>query len=849
MTVARLSLTLPLSIALALTAGSLCAQDADSADDVDATGQRVAPDIDEITVTGVQADVTNIQSESQAVTAFSMEDLDRSNIVAVDDLAFNVPALHVGQTGSSSIITLRGIGTENASITGEPGLQFHVDGVNYPRPGAARVAFFDLEGLQVLRGPQGYTGGKNATAGHIQVITRKPSSEFETALDYQRGSYSRERIRGALNLPISEYVQTRFAFYRMDHDGYQENLNSTVESPLRPGVFNNSHDYDAFDADDMGWRGHLRLLNDSETGLVPREALLSYSYFEQKGVGPSTELQKLPPHGECTPRPFGPGRVQTLFPNFAACAVVPGIFPVISKPATDNGSAGKIHRVYKDKNGNVENIYWGWAGTLDWEFDALPLLGRTALKSITSYQDVEIFQNGDRDGTDLELFWGLADESSQSWVQELQWQGTPSEWLDFQVSLFYAREKAASTLDLATAASAARIAIEIDQDVENTSFGFALNTNWYLREDLTLTVGGRWIRDRKETFLLSNAGGTGDQLGLPFQICTGGAVDDFPPFGQLDPPNHPPPTCDNRYRHLTGNAKLQWFPTDESQFYGGVSSGFKSGGFAALEFGTYEPEYIWSFEVGNKSTLFEKRLTLNLAAYFYHYRNLQLTVTDGPSTRTDNGDAEIQGLELEFAAEPFPGLRLNGQGTYTDSEFTDYLSSDPVDARNAFSCNRTRAGFAFLNPNPCLLSQFKGNQLSRAPELSVTLGAEYDIYLGKFGTLTPRAQYYWQDDTFYRGFNRTPENSGPNCPAIAPLTKLSCGASIVNDLQSSYYQIDIKTTWKSPDEKFWFEAGVQNLTDQLVYQNVLIGSALLGNPGFAWYGPPRTYTLTVGFRY
>ena len=166
--------------------------------------------IDEITVTGTQSDVTDIQAESQAISAFSMEELDRANIVSVDQLAFNVPALHVGQQGADSIITLRGISTENASPTGEAGVQFHVDGVNYARPSAARVAFFDLEGLQVHRGPQGTRGGKNSTAGWISVITRKPTGDFGFDGDVQWGSYNQRRLRAAVNLPVNEYAQLRF---------------------------------------------------------------------------------------------------------------------------------------------------------------------------------------------------------------------------------------------------------------------------------------------------------------------------------------------------------------------------------------------------------------------------------------------------------------------------------------------------------------------------------------------------------------------------------------------------------------------------------------------------------------
>ena len=71
----------------------------------------------------------------------------------------------------------------------------------------------------------------------------------------------------------------------------------------------------------------------------------------------------------------------------------------------------------------------------------------------------------------------------------------------------------------------------------------------------------------------------------------------------------------------------------------------------------------------------------------------------------------------------------------------------------------------------------------------------------------------------------------------------------MNDLQEAYHRTDIKATWRSPGETYWFEAAVQNLENEVVYQNVVTGSGVLGNPGFAWYGPPRIYTFTLGIRF
>ena len=141
----------------------------------------------------------------------------------------------------------------------------------------------------------------------------------------------------------------------------------------------------------------------------------------------------------------------------------------------------------------------------------------------------------------------------------------------------------------------------------------------------------------------------------------------------------------------------------------------------------------------------------------------------------------------------------------------------------------------------CERTDYSGNELSRAPEWSLTVGAEYDIHLGRFGVLTPRIQYYWQDDTWFRGFNRTPENSGENAPFLDSAT--------AHDLQEAYHYTDVKLTWTPPGERWTAEAFVRNLEDEVVYQNVLVGTPLLGSPQQAWYGQPRVYGFRVGFRY
>lgn len=888
--------------------------------------ERAAPStVDEITVTGTKSSVTDVQAESQAITAFSMEELDRSNIVNVDQLAFNVPALHVGQQGADSIITLRGVSTENASPTGEAGVQFHVDGVNYARPSAARVAFFDLEGLQVLRGPQGTRGGKNSTAGWINVTTRKPTADFESNVDFQWGSYNQRRLRTALNIPINEYVQTRFAVYMEDRQGYQRNL------------LLKDKDRDAFDADDFGFRGHLRLLPADSL-----DVLLSYNYYESNGVGAQEELVGLEPDRRCNPIPLFLGGTGynplTNFPAFAGCGANPNAtspafeldpftfklrcppgricFPSpvfaatgfdrerqsrflnFENPATLGeprdqavGAAVQPHRLYLDDAASQSNRFWGWTGTLDWEPPSLAFFGDTQLKSITSYQVTHPKRFRDSDGSDLELFLGTTEQNTNQWSQEFQWTGESQDGrLEWMGSLLYMREKTESDTDFSVNLTGI-VPLTIDQTAVNKSYGASLATTYHLRDNLSLKLGGRFIKDTKQNRLLRrNPPGNNGAFSTVLAICTGGA-DDFKGTPQFDAngdpvllpdgtqqefsdgiPDDGTPTCKQTFRQVVGDLTLDWWLREENHLYFSVGNGYKGGGFALGESGarnpkstsldTYLPEKIWAFMLGSKNSFFDDRLTLNLEGYFYNYRDQQLVLIDGLSVRTDNADSEMLGLDVEFNAEPFPGLRLDGNLAAMDTELTRYDAVDPLHTLVAFQCREEAESFDpnFRRFNPgCHLTDYSGNELTRAPKLSYTLGAEYDIYLGRFGTLTPRIQFYWNDETWFRPFNKTGANSGRNtpCPVVNPVggceerngEEFLLNAAEGQDLQESYHYTDIKLTWTSPSETWTFEAFAQNLEDTVVFQNLLVSTPLLNSPQLAWYGHPRIYGFRVGFSY
>ena len=175
--------------------------------------------LEEVIVTA-QKRVSTVQDTPIAITAYSGEVL--ANFVVTDaaDLNGKVPNLHIGKNGPDMEISIRGINSTNNFESGDPAAAFHIDGIYLARPIGAGAVFYDLERVEVLNGPQGTLYGRNATAGSINVITNKPGEEFEASLEMNLGNYDRVYTHGMVNLPVSDQVQVRAAYFTDDRDGY-----------------------------------------------------------------------------------------------------------------------------------------------------------------------------------------------------------------------------------------------------------------------------------------------------------------------------------------------------------------------------------------------------------------------------------------------------------------------------------------------------------------------------------------------------------------------------------------------------------------------------------------------------
>jgi iron complex outermembrane receptor protein len=806
-------------------------------------------DIEAIEITG-EREETSVQDEAEAVTRFGMEDLDKLNISNVDGLAANVPGLHVGQQGQAAIVTLRGIGTENASITGESGVAFHVDGIYFARPTAARVAFYDIHLIDVKRGPQGFLGGKNSTSGAINVETNDPSQEYEVEGDVLFGNYDRVRSRGVINIPFGELAAFRTAVFYEDRDGYLDN--KTV-----------SDSRDPFDVDNFGFRSKLRI---SPTDSV--DFVLGYNYFKETGNGPQADLVPIVKTYECGPfDPWGPApppipkpklRYTTGLPVNLACNqlaefVRDNLGRLVRIDLDGDGRKGEFFhtpaaedRDPRDTYANLlsaqDDRYWGAHGRLTWDTAEIPLLGATEVDLRGGYQRTETVFDWDFDSSSIEFFPLDTSSLSHEYVADVRWHGTTlDEKLEWQTSLFFAREAGDSLtvtkgfeVDVQGGDQGGENKVRSDQSVENKSYGAALHGAYHVGDAVTFKLGGRWIKDRKRSLLARVAAND-------TEACRGYTAKQLKII----------PQCDLTDRGTMWGSALEWRPLDGQVLYVAIDRGLKSGGFRLGGVGNYGEERIWAYSAGSKSTLFDGRLQVNLEGFFYNYQDMQLALIDGTQTRTENADTRMYGVEIEANAEPVEGLRLGAVLGHLKTELIDYFSLDPASLDDGFltdllvqRADAERHNLVYAEQRKCTdpqtgatnrrcgdygdkdgLFDFSGNELSRAPKWKVTLQAEYEIPIGRFGSLTPRVHYSWQDETYFRVFNRD------------------------FDLQEAYHKTDAKLLWESPEHRWSAEIFVENIEDAAVKDYILIGSRVFNSPPLAWYNEPRFYGVRMGFKY
>ena len=623
--------------------------------------------LEEVVITAQKRE-QNLQDVSVAVTAFSGDAMRELSMTNSTDIAAQTPGLNIGTPvgeGNNPSITLRGVGLNDFNDNNEGPIAVYRDEVYQSAMPGLTFQLFDMERVEVLRGPQGTLYGRNATGGLVHFISKKPTAESEGYLDATFAENSQVKLEGAIGGSLGEALQARLSVATNDHDGYVKN---------RVGK-------DANEADSIAYR--LQLNWDISDNL---SALLNVHGGETDTVAPKYQHQ---PVGD--------------------------VVDYWGYADTDNDPfAGDYDR---DGVLNIESD--GISLQFDYQGDGFNFT------SITATEAVEKLHQEDTDtgpypgaqpafGADIEQFSqefrfsGSSD--NMTWVAGAYYFDSDVEnFLDLEINYFaglidYLDSDPAIFDGLLSGlggfvlddpeALVPFLTYDVDYTQDTQSYGIFGQVEYSLTEQLTATIGLRYTDEERDFNYINAFGDRG----------TASTDDDGPlnnaliALSEFDPPEFPPfifayaGDIDNS--NVSGKIGLDFRPSENTLLFANYSRGFKSGGFnggfldltdGVLEEDTpYDEEILDSYEAGVKSTLQDGRVRLNATAFYYDYSDYQALTFSGLSQFVDNSDATVKGIDLELVWMPTDSVDINLGASILDTEV------DQVTVRNVGTVSGTK---------------------------------------------------------------------------------------------------------------------------------------------------------------
>lgn len=657
--------------------------------------------LEEVIVTAQKRE-ENVQTVPIAVSALDEETLRNASMLTLDDVSRQVPGFTV--TTYNPVTPqpyIRGIGSNVSDAGADASVGVFIDGVYAGRAGGYRADMFDIERVEVLRGPQGTLFGRNVAGGALSVISNRPDRESAAELELTAGDYDLWGLKGMLNGSLGSRAAGRIAFATRERDGDTDN--TVTGNELR-------------NEDNRSARA--RLLWDASDAV---SVLVTGEYSEDDLRGPSA-------------RNFWGADPSVVLESTGIGFLSPFLLPSSPDP----------WQIEAAVDGFAEREMYAATGQLDWD------LGFGTLTAITGYRDLEyrflddVFGLAFDPASGIEpLLTNAADEESDQLSQEVRVTSS-GEGLVWTAGLYYLEEEVSRDEVFSPLGDS----VLYDQAADTSSYAAFGQVTFALGERLDLTVGGRYSYDEKSFDLATSGGGL---FALGFGLLT------------TDPanPEAGPVTFDasddESWSNFSGRLSLEFSPTDDSFLYATWSQGYKSGGYngqatnytAAVT--PFDEETVDNYEIGLKTEFLQRRARLNLSAFYMDYQDLQVFVTSFETTAglfVDNaGEAEITGFEAEFFLTPVDRFDLTATYAWLDAELGDNE----------------------------LETVEKGNVLTRSPEHSASVAAQYRFPVGRLGELLLRADYAWQDKLYFQLEN--PEQSAQDAYGLWNLRAALLGAA------------------------------------------------------------------------
>ena len=699
----------------------------------------------------------SVQDVPIAISAFDQQELQtRGAFTALDVAQFvpNLVGLNNTGIGTANSYYLRGIGNSESIATFDPPIGTYVDDIYLSRQNANNLSLFDVERIEVLRGPQGTLFGRNTTGGAINVFLSEPGDEIGGYAEIGYGSYDMKLGRASIDLPLSDSFAVKVSGYWQDDDGWAQN-NLTGER---------TNESDSWGVR-LGMRGEL---SDSVrwTG----------SYIHT--VSEAVNLLNF----DCDPtNPTNcDGRFTATGLTKGGNFISPVFGPLVSGDKVNQGLGNKATMDFISSNLEVElspdwtvNFITGFVDigqqfALDFaDGRALPTAANPVPPVVGwTYGGFSIVNDGDH----------------TQFTQEVKFTGSIADGLiDVVGGVFYFHED--NTTDFADIFTLPFAAppdgfpfLLADRTIVNTAEAWAgyLQADLNVTDQLTLTAGVRYTDETKTFSIRDNRGRVGGT-----NLCA--AANQFGPTPCIEDANlfagngTPIPT-EQSVDLWTPRFAINYAPSDEILLFASATRGFKSGGWNAR--GTnpnllfpFGPETAWSYEAGAKTELFDRLIRFNVTGFWLDVADLQtpsaFVAPDGSLTfiTRNFADYENKGVEVEITTVPIEGLNLFAAIGYQDDEYAIDPDAPALDefgiqsvAAQQQDCLAQLAGGLLPNvgggadeaPACGVGIVAPDGSIStpvRTPDWTVSIGGSYDIGFGSDFTLTPAVNANWRSDS------------------------------------------------------------------------------------------------------
>jgi iron complex outermembrane receptor protein len=563
-----------------------------------------------------------------ALTVISGDDLATRGVTNVNQLQFSAPGLQIVPAFGSGQpeFRLRGVGFDDYASNNTSTVGVYVNEVSYPLPIQTQGLLFDIDRVEVLRGPQGTLYGRNTTGGAINFITRKPTADASAGLEVEYGTFDAIRAEAFVSGPLADGWRARLSAVTQQGGGWQHDR--TSHAPLG-------------DANRNALRGQLEWLPSDRA-----DVLLDAHYSSDTSDGAGLYLFRDLSSSFGSTNFTLPGSVladaDPARTGWGGSAVFAGLTGIGTgqKPFRDNSTSGIDLHARLDTGG-------------------------VRLTSISAYESLDRREYNDWDASPLAYAGTFFASKAHVFSQELRVNSLGSGPLTWTAGLYYSDELLRE-----------QFASDFWQ-----SLGFDTNTTYQQTVSSISGFGQIEYRFAPTLNLIVGVREEHERRALGGFVTAGLFAPNAPPFDFI-----PPSDVSASNNGTSGKIGLEWKPAANLLVYGNVSRGIKSGGFTAYNTPDVKllhpiaPEKLLAYEVGFKNRYADDRVQLNGAAYYYDYKDQQVQsaiyTAFGPIGNIVNADSHISGAELELEWRPLPDFLISQSVAYNKGRFTQFEDLD-----------------------------------------------------------------------------------------------------------------------------------------------------------------------------